>query len=151
MAKRTKCVTWGQSLFPAAEPIRINSPRDAGTYLGRRLATEQKREVGILALGDSGEVLGESVLGTGADGLLQAPKEFFRAALRFGAGSCLVFDLRPKDGWIDLTEEDDSIRLCHRLRAAGGPIGVTLADFVIVTPYAYQSFRALEGWDREGG
>ena len=129
----------------SAEPLRITSPRAAGTYLLPRCRGWAEERFGLLALNAKGDLLAERILSQGtATATLISPREFFREALRYGASSALAFHNHPSG---DPTPSREDTQLTRRLQAAGESLGVPLADHLILGIERYHSFRAAEGWD----
>ena len=127
---------------------RINSPKAAGTYLMPRCQGYTEERFGLLALNAKGDLLAERILSQGtASATLISPREFFREALRFGATTALAFHNHPSG---DPAPSKEDIQLTRRLRSAGESLGVPLADHLILGSDTFHSFRAAEGWDREG-
>ena len=128
------------------EAPRITSPRAAGTYLLPKVQGWTEERFGMLALNAKGELLADRVLSQGTStATLISPREFFREALRYGAGTALAWHNHPSG---DPTPSREDIALTTRLRSAGESLGVPLADHVVLGSDRWHSFRAAEGWDR---
>ena len=131
-----------------AERPRITSPRAAGSYLLPRCQGWTEERFGLLALNAKGDLLAERILSQGtATATLISPREFFREALRYGATTALAFHNHPSG---DPSPSREDTQLTRRLQAAGESLGVPLADHLILGSDRYHSFRAAEGWDRNG-
>lgn len=125
---------------------RVTSPRAAGDYLVRRCHGWTEERFGLLALNAKGDVTSDIILAQGtATACMISPREFFRAALRFGATTALAFHNHPSG---DPTPSREDSALTKRLREAGEALGVPLADHLVIGDGRWHSFRAEEGWDR---
>lgn len=73
---------------------------------------------------------------------LMHPREVFEPAVRLSAASVLVAHNHPAGSLLP-SEEDRAVT--HRLAAAGGLLGISLLDHVIVTAKGYYSFKEQGG------
>lgn len=125
---------------------KINSPRVAMEFLRPKIAGLASEVFGILALDSKGHVIGDEVIAAGScTAVIISPREVFRAALRMGAASIIVWHNHPSG---DSTPSKEDANLTRRIRAAGDSLGIPLADHIVMAVDGGTSFRSLEGWDR---
>lgn len=135
------------SAEPKATP-RILSPKTAAAFLIPKAAGLSEEVFGMVALNAKGDVIGDVIVSKGScRSVVIPPREFFRAALKFGATSAIAWHNHPSGNPAPSRED---VLFTKKLRESGESLGVTLADHVIVAGCTMHSFRAAEGWDHQG-
>lgn len=122
----------------AAEPTCIRSPRDVYALCGPTMSRLDHEEFRLLALSSQSGVLGQETITTGLlNASLVAPREVFRAVLKYPAAGVIVVHNHPSG---DPTPSADDRAATRQLVEAGRVLDLPVYDHVVIGAGRYVSF-----------
>jgi DNA repair protein RadC len=126
-----------------AESKKIKSSEDVFTLLKDYMATLDREEFWVVMLDAKHTVTGLHKVSVGAlTGTIVHPREVFKAAVLSNAAAIIAVHNHPS-GDPEPSAEDRSLTV--KLKNAGGIIGISLLDHVVIGHGSYVSF-ADRGW-----
>lgn len=126
-------------MTPEGARPRFLRPREIAQFLLPRYGSHPVERFGVLLLDTRYRLIAVRLLSIGSlDASLANPREVLREALLAAAPVLVAFHNHPSG---DPTPSHDDIQLTRRLRVAGGVVGVSLLDHLVLAGTRYCSLR----------